>query len=596
MIFKGKLFKRVASITVFVLSLCLVLVTYGAIPFYAAPTLWQAIWSTGFSQSFINDSIFSIYARNFGAPSPAAIAFGLSGAWPAGILIKTGLSAIDSYTTMTAMWLSLAFCSAFKVCRHFSCSYQVSVLGALAWGTMPVIWNHSDFSMLSLGFALFPFYMLPSFKLFSWGMESVPYGSRRIRVAVFFLLACLISVFMDGYSFVMFAVLSSILGGVAFIQRRELRIWYLRFSLPIYLISFSTAYILYTKYVGKSEFELSSLDWVRAEGVDVVFLLVPARGISWIMDALKLSADRLNGGFFGNSKVWGTTFILPMVLGVIVSLLKARRRTGLVLPFLLCFIFSTYMALGPSLKVNSRREPGEGYLEMPASAALCRTGVEFIVKSIPGFRNMRLCYRWIALSFFCMWLITLLLSRGGKREFCTRLIFIVITVINLPDLSADIRGKRGYRSSFLKFEHDWLEDMSKTVEEGEVVAFLPWGNDFSINYIAARLKIITYNIGGDKNLEEARRHWPEGMQGFLGRKIDPDFAGRVIHILMNGEAERVIFPYVNMGSAAIQWPSPLSLKGSIVPVLDELKRCGALRIIECKYYASVELMPSASLN
>jgi len=169
------------------------------------------------------------------------------------------------------------------------------------------------------------------------------------------------------------------------------------------------------------------------------------------------------------------------------------------------------------------------------------------------------------------------------------LIFTLITVINLPHLLEEVKVKRGYRSSFLKLEHDWVEDLSGVVKEGETVVFLPWGNDFLINYIAACSKVVAYNIGGDKNLAEARRHWPEGMQGFLERSTDPEFSDRVIHLLMDGEADRVILPYVNMGGAAYQWPCPLSLKEGVMSILDELSRSDNLKIVERKYYASIEL-------
>jgi len=583
---------RILTALLFSVALSFVLAIQGAIPFLTAPTLGQAIWTAGFGQSFVNQSLFNIYAHNFAAPAPAAISFGLVGAWPTGLFIKLGLPPIDAYTLMAALWLTVAFCSAYLIGRYFELSQELAILAAVAWVTMPVIWANSGYSMLSLGFALLPFYLLSSLKLFHLtGKKSLPREFALARIASFSLLASLVSAFMDGYSFVMFAVSSSILGGVSFLQTPSLRSFYLKFSIPIHFIGLSVAYLLYTRYIGTTEFDVDSLDAIRSGGADLTFITIPTKGISWIMDVLDLSLPRSDRVFFGDAAVWDTTYCLPILLVSTWVIICLRKQFYKSLPFLLCLIFSFYMALGPSLKINAKKPPGQESMGvMPASYAICATGSGFLSQHVLGFKNMRCCYRWTALTVFSAWILILQSSclSHKKHEWALGIIFAIITIINLPSLPLKLKKCIRYRESFFELEHDWVDDMKEVVRKGERVAFLPWRNDFLATYLAPRLEIITYNTGGDKNLAEARKHWPKHIRDFSPETIDFHFAERVLRLLEEEEADRVILPYVDFRWAAHQWPYPIEFEDDIQEALIELRENKSLKILERKYYLSIE--------
>ena len=119
-------------------SFTYVLILYGALPFISMPTLGQAFWTTGFAQSMANQSLFSIYATNIGNPEPAAMAFGLSGAYITSILIRLGIEPSNAYSFMHIFWLSIAFFGSYRLSVLFKVNQYLSVATATLWLSCPI--------------------------------------------------------------------------------------------------------------------------------------------------------------------------------------------------------------------------------------------------------------------------------------------------------------------------------------------------------------------------------------------------------------------------------------------------------------------------
>jgi len=578
----------------FIIALLFSLFVQGAIPFLMAPTLGQAVWTTGFSQSFVNDSIFSVYARNFGAPEPAAIAFGLAGAWPTSIFMRLGMSAIDAYTLMAASWLSLAFFSAYKITRHFSVSPFLAILAATTWITMPVIWGHSGYSMLSLGISLLPFYFLAALKLFS-GSKSLDWGRKNtIKIVLQHLFTCIVAVFMDGYSFMMFAVGSNILLMTSICgANKEKRIFLCKFAFPVHSLCLFFSYLLFAVFIGKFSFESSPIDFFRGWGVDVTFMILPSKGLHWIMDLLGISVNRTGKIFWGDASVWWTSFCAPIILAGIFSAWKLNRENKKIFGIVLVVIFGIYMALGPSLKFNSKKPDEYATRQMmPAEQAIIPTGSSILSSNLPGFKSMRASYRWLALGIFGSWVLSsmLLSSRQRKYKISGGILLSAVMLLNLPDIPRKVNGYINNRGSFFALERDLISEMDALTSPGDKLAFLPWRNDFLVNYASSKMKTIAYNIGGDKNLATARQYWPDTMRQFPWA-VDARFSERVLHLLAKKEADVVILPYIDMLAAAHNWPSPLSLKEILTPAVQELSAIDVVNITKSKYFAAVKLAP-----
>ncbi|MGD9700713.1 hypothetical protein [Acinetobacter sp.] len=585
-----------AFIFFFVLALSLLI--NGAIPFIYVPTLGQSVWTLGFAKSFLNDSLFTIYAHNIGAPEPAAISFGLSGAWLSALFMKLGLLAPDAYSAMIATWLTLAFCSAYGIARLFSVNKTLSIFSAFFWLTMPIIWAHAGYSMLSTGIALIPFYFLSSLYIFYFGINNITNIGFKKKFLLFLLqlISCILSVFMDGYSFMMFAAGATIFGAMQFLHaNKERKKCLALFSCPIHFAGLGIAYVLYALYIGKPEFEAAPIDFFRGWGVDITFLLIPSQGMHWLPDLLGLSVPRSGSRFFGDASVWMTSFSIPVILGAIWASYNISRKQGIVKGLILVTLFGFYMSLGPSIKFNSTKPDRAKHEQMmDEQYAVAPTGSAILSKNLPGFKNMRASYRWVALGVFGAWaLLTLAMSEKNKRRTIAvaSIIICLVTIFNLPNLSKKLKNNLAYRSMFFGIESDLINNLKKNINQKERVAFLPWRNDFLANYVASGLNIISYNIGGDKNLLEAKRHWPITMSQFPMAKIDSNFANRILLMLVRNEADAIILTYIDMLQAAHTWPYPIELKDQLDPVITQLKNSNFVEITKDNFFSVVRLKP-----
>ncbi len=563
----------------------------------------------GFAESFSHGPIWQVRADDFGIPQPAAIAFGLAGAWPASLLLRLGLPTADAYTTMVAWWLAVSYWGAYRLGRILGGSHRIAVLGGVSWLTMPVVWAHAHYSQLALGIALLPLYLVPALS-----MSAAACASRRGRFATTAAVTALIAVFMDGYTFMMLACASTVLlVGTALTQRRR-RSDILRFALPVQLTALASAYALYSAYIGDSGFEAHSLDAFRAYSLDPTYIWFPQRGMAWWSDITGLSINHDATQLYGDASVWTTTFAAPTVIAGVAAWWWGRTTSHLHLLLLLVAMGSFYLALGPSLKLAATRPADAPYYRMPANEARLPTGTGFVSEHLPGFDVMRASYRWLALCLLALWLLVLLRSihsTGRSRRLWTA-VLAAIAVLNVPDLPRKLDHARVDRSGIARLDETIIPELKRSVS-GQRVLFAPWGNDFLANYLAPRAGFQAFNIGGDKNLTIAQSHWPS-LVFAIGRDLADVRAGAIQRLLGSGTADAVILPYFSLPAAARGWPCGLrqalwvpdlsheklaetsclvSNRRHLRPLLETLQDREALTVSEMSYFAVVRSRTTA---
>ena len=551
----------------------IVLLVNGAVPGLLAPTAGQMLWTTAFAQSFARDT--SLYVHNFGLPAPAAMTFGLSTALPQAALIDLGVRPTLAYVIIVAMWLAVAYWGSFSFARWLGAGRPSSIMSALIWCTLPVVWAHQGYSSVATGMVLLPFTLLFALRVVS--------GDVRLSTCASFIGACFIAVFMDGYSFMMMAAAS----GIAMVcevyrHRKDLRSILMR--VVVLGLGLGSSYVAYALYLGRVDFGGYPIDFFRAYGANMEFFFTPTKGLMALPDLIGWGKDRLEVMYFGDASVYMTTFAGALVGLAVFAFVSGRVKPEHRVPITLITVFAFWMALGPTVKLFTHRPDGVGNM-MPDGYGWFPTGNGWLT-SLPGFQSMRASYRWAALAFFGCWALVVSMIASGALSIRSRaLLLAVLLAFNLPGPSQFLSYwvSKNSVDSLVAEMSSWRPDF----HSGEIVAFLPYGNDFLANSAANELDIRTYNIGGDKNLMMAQRSWPDEMNVFRFGATGSDFAKNVQTLLDSGKVDAVVLPYVDMLVAPHSWPVPDDQKADLEPVARQIDALPGYDAVYGQHYAVI---------
>lgn len=531
-------FKISIEIVCAVLGLILCLWVNKAIPFIMMPNSQQGMWVAGFAQDLANGPLFNIYAHHIGNPEPAAMAFGLPGALVTSFFIRLGIQPWDAYTIAVLLFITIAYVCGYKFARYFSVSRRLSWIASTAWITTPVVWVHQRYSMLATSLMFLVVYTYSFFRLMN--------GEKRIINYLVYVWVCVIVIFMDGYGFMMFAVSSLVYGGyLVYLNHRKI------YMLLYHIFSLGVAYISYAMFIGKFSYKGSPITFFAGWGADISFFLLPTKGFSYLGDLLGFSVSRNDAMFWGDASVWTTTFCLFYLFIAIYAFVRLKNRKKYICMVMALLAF--WFAMGPIVKfftIKNETQISEQLMSM--EDGVYPTGNALVYQYVPGFTSMRACYRWTALAIFSCWMMLLLMLAEKERYADKRvavILLLLIIMFNMPDLHWRYVSGQSERMNAIRFEENFVQMLGRYLNSGEKVTFLPFYNDFFAVYTAPRLHINTYNIGGDKNLDSARKKWPVSMQQFkftpFNKPLQNDFAETVAKLLESRDVDAVVIHYVN---------------------------------------------------
>ena len=565
---------------------------YGALPSIGSPDATQVVGTIlGWAHAFHNGDGISLYSYNFGYPEPASRSFGVLGVLITELYLHLGMDDLTAVLMMLMSVILIAYIGAIKFANILGVTKLNSILLATLWICLPIVSAHNGYSMLGLGIALIPTYMITTvyfLKKFH-SSEELSY-----TVALPHFVIAISAIFMDGYTFVMFALAALI---VVFSNLAIHRVCWKTHVAAILIHSaiVLVAYLLYKIYVGDLPLSGAPIEFFRAWGADLSFFFLPTQGYHFIWDMLGLSVERSNSEFFGDRSTWITTFCFPLLIASTVAWFSLKQKS-FAPAFLVVMIFGFYMSLGPSLKFDSKRTTEYDHASMPASSALMPTGSAIISSHIPGFKSMRASYRWAALGMFGAWVI-LCFAQGGnlskRQRYAVSIGLIVLIACFVPNPEKHNIRLQKSKNAIQNIQETLLPELGKEIATDDIIAFLPYNNDLLINYLSAKLNFQTFNIGGDKNLMLAKSAWPAQMQQMQINQVDNNFVLRVLLLLASGDADQVVIPKIDtlrFGRGLIE---PEYLDDIHLP-LNILKENEALKVIEDKNFIFIRLSDSVN--
>lgn len=603
-----------STLVLFLLAWIFVCFQCRSIPFYTNPALLQDMWISAFGEAFFNTVPPAMYSHNFGFPTSLPMVFGITVALPVGVLIHCGIHPTDAYTIVFSLFLGIALWGAWRLAMRMGCKKLVALLGAVLWCTFPIISQISKLSTPGIGFVLMPTYFL----ILLVAYERVCEAHTRLKAVasgIGYILMMVFALFTEGYAFMMFVCVNVLFLMYLFLKgndRRE-RLALLFRVLPLTVFAILFAYLLYTAYTSGVPFDnVSPIATFRAHGLDLFSLFFPIPGEFWIADFLgtTIEPDKQKL-YFGERVEWVMFYSVPLFLltSLCFFLARNRKKSSLLVFFIILAVVGLYLSLGPSLKYDAhvnaevdivnKRAMDENFAPIP-------TGSRFLWENIPGFKNMRVTSRWALVFFFSLWAADMiclgaLSSKNRKMRACAAGILGLCIILYMPpSYAGSIKFGEYCRRHHFHVDNDFVEPLRGEIDGSSKVAFLPFSNDFIASYLAARLNIRTYNTGQDKTLGLAMKNWPEDFPRFAYNDLADGHRvldiSRSIAKFLQADPERiVILPLIDLdwfnfavyAKAGSREKSIQTRDSAFLPLVQELEKVSGLSVVRKPTYYSI---------
>lgn len=555
---------------------------YGFIPTIQAPNLgiWYITW--GIAQSLANQPFpFLIHLPDVLFPYGYPQLQGFLVHWLIASFIQIfSVSDINAGNIAGIVFLSLSLFSFISLMKLLDVRKWIGYMCGVIFLVTPFVFKHMGYGSMGLGFMLVPLSLFADLYLIKNVSGEVSIRTKNvIKISGIVFIFRLLLVGVDWYSI----VISFVGGGVIILYYSVYNL--VRKTNPSAVLVFLIAWILtwaggvlpwYFAMPQSGLTEPIAMGMFRAQGVDIITLLVPRGELLWA-NLLDFPKNWQLFEFFGDGSnsdynYLGYIFLTSLIISIVL-IAKRSDKNILMIPLILAGIVCFVISLGPSLKVDSRRVIDKHKTEeitfedyhMPEEKALMNMPTSFIYKIFP-VSIMRAVYRW--LIFF---IIVLIISFGWMIEQLLALnmlkpavVFLVLGVVEtFPNYPEVFSSHTKLRKAYYDTENSIINNLKEQVKEGDKVFFLSKNqeNDYLASWIGAHLKVKSYNGGGDKNNWLALPYMPEVIKRLknYNNYENIENAHSIALALRSKVADKIVVPYFSLRWDASHWP-PESVK------------------------------------
>jgi hypothetical protein len=453
---------------------------------------------------------------------------------------------------------AIALAGGYALTRRLGAGRWVALWAATLYLICPTVLGMISFIGTFPGFALLGAYAWADLKL----LDTLGTARRRTQAVVVagYVLVRVLALFLDGYSFVASALVTGCLWlawALSAQSAPRARRWA---GLGAIVAANLVAFLLYTAY-SPGTYGSPPLEIFRSMGLDVVTLVEPTTRF-WGAEVLGATWDHSALWGDGTNSAYNYLGIACVVLAAYALAGPARRRYAVALGC--AGAIALVLSLGPSLKVDTVRPQPLGqatydtYL-MPSGRAAADLPWGGLFTALPGLKEMRASYRWVAVSRFALIVLAALaVTELVRRRRRWRVVAVVaaglMTLELLPNLPRAVDLFRVQQHQMRDVRAQVVPDLRSVTHPRERVFFLSYDgayNDYLANYLAPLAQLHAYNAGGDKDVALAMQHWP----GPIGAMTAPGAgADAVAAALGSGAVDVVIAPTFHLRWNAYSWP------------------------------------------
>ncbi len=519
------------------------------------------------------------------------------------ILVVFPVSVNAVYFMVTAGLMLIALLGAYNLIHALRVSRYIALTCSALYLLLPI-----TLSMQSFGGTYWGCVLLPSYIFLVWKMlQGLSYRSWRgvIPISILWIVLSGFSLFMDGYSFFMFATSSIVLIGVwSWGRWREVQVW---IACGLFLGANGISFVLYRHLLPGSGSWADSIDLFRAMGADFVTFFRPAGSLWWV---------KALGIHFNSSPLWGdgsnssSNYIGFLMLGLSAFGVYIFRKkvTQLGVALLVIGVIAFILSLGPSLKVNSIKPTSvdgpvahSSYL-MPSSDALMTLPTTVFYKVVPGLKSMRATYRWHVLTMLVMVSFAAFAIQNLVDRKKLKIAYILLALLCLeliPNPVDSIKAHLHVASEIAQFNNAVLKPLATYVKPGQRIIYYPnavGNNDFLADYLTPSVNAWTYNIGGDKAQAIAYMHMPQPIYSLLTTDDNPatlpQSGAQMRAVLQKKLVDEIIVPTFDLRWDSYSWPPVSRDTYSRAQLIIQSAKHDGLLVSGGGYFYVVRLKPS----